>query len=213
MSRLLRINGFDIDIDDETAIGITLQSYDIKEPNKRKSNITNSFTIPLTANNNKIFGYPANIQSTSKRIYEPLTADYWQDGYQLITKGIVRVDEVSERITLFLVQKLDLWDNLKLITWPQFAQEYIEWINPQVELSYSQLIKNVVETESGLFLPCWLGQLSTKLDETNSYYIEDIANLWLQYKDINGGHFAIYAKSIFEFIEYKYNVKIFIYIF
>ena len=185
MSRLLRINGFDIDIDDETAIGITLQSYDIKEPSQRKVNITNSFTIPLTANNNKIFGYPANIQSTSKKIYEPLTADYWQDGYQLITKGIVRVDEVSERITLFLVQKLDLWDNLKLITWPQFAQEYIEWINPQVELSYSQLIENVVEAESGLFLPCWLGQLSTKLDETNSYYIEDIANLWLQYKEIN----------------------------
>ena len=55
MSRLLRINGFDIDIDDETAIGITLQSYDIKEPSQRKVNITNSFTIPLTTNNNKIF--------------------------------------------------------------------------------------------------------------------------------------------------------------
>ena len=97
MSRLLRINGFDIDIDDNTAIGVTLQSYDIKEPNKRKSNITNSFTIPITANNNKIFGYPSNIHSTSKIIYEPLTADYWQNGYQLITNGIVRVDEVAER--------------------------------------------------------------------------------------------------------------------
>lgn len=207
MSRLLRINGFDVDIDDNTAIGITLQSYDIKEPNKRKSSTSNSFTIPLTITNNHIFGYPNNIHSTSKKIYEPLIADYWVNGYQLITKGIVRVEEVSDRITLFLIQKLDLWDNLKLITWPQFAQEYIDWINPQIQVNYSQLISDSVNSESGLFLPCWLGQLSTQLSEDGSYYIEDAANLWLQYKDINGGHFSIYAKSIFEFIEYKYDVK------
>ena len=54
--RLLKINGFDVDIDDSTAIGVTLQAYDIKDPSKRKTNITNSFTIPITSNNNKIFG-------------------------------------------------------------------------------------------------------------------------------------------------------------
>lgn len=207
MSRLLRINKQDIDIDDATAIGITLQAYDIKEPNKRKVNITNQFTIPLTVRNNKIFGYPANVQSSDKTIYSPLTAEYWDSGYKIIDNSLVRVDEVSDRISLYLIQKQDLWDKLKLITWPQFAEEFIDWLSPQLEPSYSQLVSNLVTAQSGLFLPCWLGQLSRQLDETGSYYIEDIANLHLQYKDINGGHLAIYAVDIFKFIEYKYNVK------
>ena len=207
MSRLLRINGFDIDIDDSTAIGITLQSYDIKEPNKRKSNITNSFTIPLTSNNDKVFGYPSNVYSSNKAIYSPLSVEYWVNGYKIIDNGIVRIDEVSDRITLFSVQKDELWDKLKLITWPQFAQEYVEWITQTLESNYSQLIYNLTIAKSGLFLPCWLSQLSTKLSEDKSYYIEDTANLWMQYKEINGGHIAIYVVDVFKFIEYKYNVK------
>ena len=207
MSRLLRINKQDIDIDEATAIGITLQSYDIKEPNKRKVNITNSFTIPLTANNNKIFGYPSNINSNDKSIYAPLTADYWDSGYKIIENSLVRVDEVSDRISLSLYQKLDLWDKLKLITWPEFAKEYIEWVQPQLYQNYSQLIYDSIYASGGLFLPCWLGQISTQLNEDKTYYIEDIANLWIQYKESNGGHFAIYAVDVFRFIEYKYNVK------
>ena len=207
MSRLLRINGFDVDIDDSTAIGVTLQCYDIKDPSKRKVNITNSFTVPLTSNNDKLFGYPSNVFSSDKAIYSPLSLEYWVDGYKIIDNGIVRIDEVSDRITLFSVQKNDLWDNLKLITWPQFAKEYVEWITQTTEPNYSQLIYNLTIAKSGIFLPCWLGQLSSKLSEDKSYYIEDTANLWLQYKEINGGHFAIYAVDVFRFIEYKYNVK------
>ena len=49
--RLFRINGYDVDIDNNTAIGVTIQSFDFKTPGVRKVNITNSFTIPATINN------------------------------------------------------------------------------------------------------------------------------------------------------------------
>jgi hypothetical protein len=44
--RLLRFNGQDIDIDEQTSIGIDIQCFDIKSPLQRKINISNSFTIP-----------------------------------------------------------------------------------------------------------------------------------------------------------------------
>ena len=58
--RLLYINNQLADIDEETAIGIDFQAYDLKDPAKRKLNTSNSFTIPKTANNLNILGNPDN---------------------------------------------------------------------------------------------------------------------------------------------------------
>lgn len=206
MARLLRINNEDVDIDESTAIGLDLQCYDVKEPSKRLVNITNNFTLPLTARNNKLFGYPSNPQTLDKTIYSPLSADYWNDNIQLIDKSIVRIDEVSDRVTCYLVQKQSVWDELKLLTWNQFAKEVVAWLNPQLGTYESVITQASIATE-GLFLPQFMGQLMNHQASEGSAYTEDIANIWLQYKEINGGHFCIYAKTIFQFIEYKYNVK------
>jgi hypothetical protein len=80
--RLLRFNGFsgdtsnDVDIDDKTAIGITLQSFDIKDPSVRKISISNSFTIPKTAHNMKILESVGNVQSLSDIVYRTVVVEY-----------------------------------------------------------------------------------------------------------------------------------------
>ena len=206
MARLLRINGFDVDIDDSTAIGLDLQSYDVKDPSKRFFNSTNSFTLPLTANNNKIIGWASDPQTLDKSIYSPMVANYWIDNIQLIDKALVRIDEISNRISCYLVAKPSLWDNLQLLTWQQFVKEFIEWFNPQLD-TYENIVTQCATATDGILLPQFMGQLAKHQAETDAAYTEDIANIWIQYKTINGGHFCIYAKTIFQFIEYKYNVK------
>ena len=206
MARLLRINGFEVDIDESTAIGIDLQSYDVKDPSKRFFNVTNSFTIPLTTTNNKIIGWASDPQTLDKSIYSPMIADYWIDNIKIIDNAIVRIDEISNRISCYLVVKPSLWDELQLLTWSQFAREYIEWINPQTD-TYENIVTNYVNSTNGLVLPQFLGQLSKHQVEKDAAFTEDIANIWIQFKEINGGHFCIFAKEIFRFIEFKYNIS------
>ena len=95
--RLLRFNGNNIDIDDATSIGITLQSYDIKEPGKRKVGISNTFSIPKTANNLKHVGYLAGIQNLDTTIYDAIYCDYWVYNLLLIDNAKVRVESIKER--------------------------------------------------------------------------------------------------------------------
>jgi len=140
MSRLLRFNKYDVDIDDDTAIGINLQCYDVKEPSKRLVNITESFTLPLTANNKRLFGFAGNPQSTDKTIYSALKAEYWNGAAKLIDNAMVRIDEISDRASCYLVEKNSVWDDLKLILWPDFAREYIEWLKYFRRCVYWQLM-------------------------------------------------------------------------
>lgn len=206
MSRLLRFNKYDVDIDDDTAIGINLQCYDVKEPGKRLANITESFTLPLTANNKRLFGFADNPQSKDKTIYSALNAEYWNGAAKLIDNGKVRIDEISDRASIYLVDKNSIWDDLKLITWPQFAKEYVEWINPEI-LGYEDLITSLIDGVDDLLLPCYMGQLMRHQVSDTSAYTEDAANIWMQFKEINGGHLCVYAKNIFRFIEQKYGVE------
>jgi len=205
--RLLKINGIECDIDEKTAIGVTIQAYDIANVGKPLSTFTNSFTLPITANNRKIFGFADSVFSSDKTIYEPLRADYWNNSIKLIDNGVVRVELISDRIGLYLVQKLSLWDNLKLLTWDEFGKEFIQWLQPQSNSNFQELIQTYAESVEGLVLPCYMGNLMKYQQSDGSAYVEDPANVWISYNNINGGHFCIYSKAVFQFIEYKYNVK------
>ena len=126
--RLLRINDIDVDIDDQTAIGIDFQSYDIKEPGKNFINISNTFTIPLTANNKAIFGNAQDPQSLATDIYEESICNYWIDNEQLIKNSKCRVEEIQDRISIFIFEKDDIWDTLKGVKWNDFIPDFITWL-------------------------------------------------------------------------------------
>lgn len=225
--RILKINNQDIFIDEKTAIGITFQAYDFEEPGKRKVTLSNSFTIPLTAQNQKVFGFAGDIQSTDNSIYDSLICNYWNDNEQLITNAKVRIDEVANgRMKLFVVNKDDIWDKLKEYSFADFQQEYADWLITQGEhfLGYDEPTNWYVGSKAffiatekngpNVLIPMYMGNLfEYEPDGEGTGYLETETKIHLSSvpEEVgeeygNGGHVCTYMKSIFKFLEHKYGV-------
>jgi len=220
--RILRINDIIADIDDETALGITLQSYDIKDVANTFVNVSNTFSIPRTSKNLSLFGNPQDAQSTNTKIYELSTVEYWIDNEQFLRNAKVKVTEINERINLFIYQKDTVWDELKSLDWPTLGSELITWLQDTGSLpsvtnqytgTYADLITGYTTATEGIVLPFYNGNLYNQeftlsgftyaLETSNSILLDDNRGT-TKYK---GGHFCIYIKTIFEFFEYKYGVS------
>lgn len=222
--RLLRINGIDIDIDDNTSIGITLQAYDIKEPGKRKITVSNTFTIPATAHNLAQLGFPGNAQADSTAMYDANTLDYWVENEQIIKSAKVRLEQVSgDRISLFCFQKPDIWDEMKKLKTKEFVEEILVWMKAEKGLpsedspyvgDFAALCNEYSVNTEGLILTLYFGNLFNFSLDSGVTFLEvadNAATIYLDYylflEHTLGGHWSIFAKTIFEFIEYKYSVK------
>lgn len=217
--RLLRINNVDVDIDEKTAIGVNLQSYDIKTPGKRFVNVTNTFTIPPTSKNLGVFGNAQNSQSISTDIYAKATCDYWVDNERLIRNAKCRVDKINERISIFIFQKKDVWEELDEVLWPDFIEAFIDWLtglptqsNPFTGQSNAFIQTYATNTE-GVFLPMYFGNMYNYDPDEDGIFVEDETNIYLKYFSVTpaeiawGGHFCIYVKTIFKYIEDVFNVN------
>lgn len=235
--RRLYINSQLCDIDDDTAIGIDYQAYDLKEPGRSKTKISNTFSIPKTANNLFIFGNPDNPQSHSTVIYDQILCDYWMDNYQIIKDGIARVESIDKsRINLYVAGKNDIWDSLKSYYFEDFVTDYIDWLENVKGVSLTQTANDNLSTflsrfngaTEDIILPFYYSQLLNPLQSSQLEYWFDgtlTVNSFLESKtkiftnvlsmsdtvnhgfSLNGGHFCIYLKSIFEFLEYRYSVN------
>ncbi len=219
--RLLRINDLKVDIDESTAIGVDYQSYDLKQPGTRKVNVTNSFTIPATYNNLSIFGDANNPQSLSTKIYDQNILNYWVDNQQLIIQARVRVENIDDRISLFVFQKPDVWDLMKQVIWPDFAKDFIKWMQDEKGLpsldapfigTFTDFIEPYTETTEGVKFPFYFGNLYNYDPDGGINFLETPSKLYLRFWPNNGtkadgGHFCVYCKTIFEYIEWKYDVN------
>lgn len=212
--RILKVNGQILDTDANTAIGVTFQAMDLKDPGKRKVKYTNTFTVPKTANNMRIFGNPGDPQSIDLLIYNSQRFDYWEDNLYIIEGGKVRVEEVSDRISLFATGVTDIWEDLKLYKTSDFFTDLFNWLNiPKKETpildTFANFLYPYTVALEGIYLPFFFSNLyGLERNEGLGDYIEDTSSLWLKYGGSkHGGHFCIYYKTIFQFLEYKYNVK------
>lgn len=219
--RLLYINDVLMDIDEQTSLGIDFQAYDVKDPSKRKVNISNKFSIPKTAHNMAVFGFADNPQSTSDIIYNSITCDYWQDNNHLIENGLVRVEEISDRLSLYFTGKNTIWDDLKLFTWHDFVDEYLTWakdvkglpIYQPTNNDFNDFLTNFTTATDGIILPFYYGNfLNSTVDAETSKKIVlnnyNNSSIFTYPKYLfGGGHFCVFVKSIFEFLEYKYSIN------
>ena len=230
--RLLRItnsNGtYDVDLDDKTAIGFDLQAYDIKEPGNRKISVSNQFTVPATSNNMKIFGCAGNVQSTSTLVYEESTCNYWINNIQLIKDARIRYEQFDgERISLFIFEKPSIWDEMKLLSWPDFVGEYLSWLHSTKGLetysspfagTWQQFIDYYTDIDNDhyLFISMFFGNMYNQEDPDNpgtNYENEGATypTIYITARDSvafpKTGHFCTRIKNIFEFLEYKYDVN------
>ncbi len=109
--RLLYFDNERVDIDNNTAIGIDLQAYDLTTL-QRRVNVSNRFSLPRTAKNMRIIGHAGNVQSESKKIYNDFSSQYWINSVRFIN-GRAFVENVDERINCFIYDNNSLWSELK----------------------------------------------------------------------------------------------------
>lgn len=212
--RILKVNGRIVDLDDQTAIGITFQSYDVTDPASRKTKISNTFSIPITSNNLDIFGYPGFVNSIDETVYSSMPCDYWQDQHHIFKSAKISLSELTNRISIRIVEKAEVWDLLKLLKWNDFLSEFFQWLSiPKIDTPVTDTFANFLYPYSiaieGIVLPLTFSNLyGLERNEGTGDYIENPNSLWINYNGINqGGHFAVYFKTIFQWIEYKYNVN------
>lgn len=185
--RILRINDILADIDEQTTIGIDLQCYDVKNPNSRFIKVSNTFTIPCTANNLGIFGNPQIPYSIDTTIYDENYCNYYIGNWQIIENAKCRVEEIGERISIFVFEKNNFWDNLKSIFWPQFVSEYLAWAHVEYNVpilsapstdDFQDFIQRYIDSTSSIVLPLLMGNL---------YNYQDIGQKQVETLYIDGG--------------------------
>lgn len=218
--RLLRLNEINVDIDAKTAIGITFQAYDFKEPGKRKISLSNSFTIPLTSHNQKLIGFANNVQFVGNSVYDSFICDYWIDNEHLIKSAKVKITEITDRIKLYIYEKDNFWDEIKKYKYTDFVKDYLEWLRVEKSIpattdwgsdfftgTYSDFISEYLGDNDYLKIPYYFGNLyNYEPGGEGTGFVEDESNIYLSYNDVRGGHICSYVKLIFEFLEDKYNI-------
>lgn len=216
MNRLLRINGIDVDIDDKTSIGITLQTYDVKKPGETFINVSNTFSVPATLKNLATFGLANNPQSQSTKVYEVNYCNYWIDNEKIINNAKIRVEGIQERIDLFIYEKQDIWDQLKRLTYTELSRGLMDWLwatkgVPSPSVPYTGTSQGFIDiysnTTEGIILPMFMGNLYQYVIPGGSTPRENFTTIYLEDLVFNGGHFCVYLKTIFEYLEYNFNVN------
>lgn len=218
--QFLKFNGQTVDIDNETSIGVTFQAYDFSDPAKRVVSVSNSFSLPATANNLRVIKHTGNAQSTSLIVYDSLLCDYWIDNFKVIDGGKARITKIGKRIECFLTEKTDIWDRLKEIKWYEFQETLLTWLQskgvPSISDPYTgnfiDFIEPYTTSTSGLIIPYYLGNLGMYSQIEGQPAVENVNELYLShtsnvYEDGKGGHICVYLKTIFQCIEEVYGVN------
>jgi hypothetical protein len=225
--RILRINGEICDIDEKTAIGIDFQCYDISDPSNQKTTVSNKFTIPKTAKNLRLIKFTGNPHSVDDFAYNQNIVDYWTDSIQLIKSGTFYISEINDRINIIISEKNSIWQNLALLKWNQFLFDFMEWAkinypavgtieSPNTHDTFQNIITSLAnENATPFVLPAFISNLALYDDESTilKEFVETENKIYLKYCPSNasikaqGGHFCVYIKYIFKYIESVYNIS------
>jgi len=204
--RLLYINSVLVDIDEKTAIGIDLQTYDIKEPARPKVTVSNSFSIPRTNKNLKAVGFLGGVQNTLTTIYDVGSCNYFINNLQYIKDAKVKIQSISDRIEIVIFQKNNIWDDLKKTKWADFEASYFAWLTcPKVGSEYTGTFNDFIGlyiTDGGsseLFLPI------VNTDNSSLYYMVLSSNPSSGYFE-SGGCFHSFFISLFKYLEDTYSL-------
>jgi len=93
----LFINGIEIQLSEQTKIGLTKQANNIGELQNRQGDFTNTFRIPMNAHNRERLEH-ANIQTSASQLpYQKLRITYIEDGFEIISNGEGSINSADAR--------------------------------------------------------------------------------------------------------------------
>jgi hypothetical protein len=209
--RRLYIDNVLIDIDEKTAIGIDIVSFDVKKPGVRRVKISNSFTIPRTNHNLQTIGYIGGVQSTSQKVYSALRCEYYVNNTQFIKDAKIQVQSVADRIELFVYERGTIWDEMRGYSWLFFQQKFLEYLSvpksgSEFTGTYSDFLSPYATTtgSNGLILPVCR---ANDLDTTQIMYLSGYSGALSGLLDQSGAHAYTFLKTIFEFIESEFSIN------
>jgi hypothetical protein len=194
----------ELDIDEQSAIGLTFKSFDIRNPNNIGVSHSNAFTLPRTPKNEQVHGFEA----ANDDVYSRWLVDYINDNEYIIKDGRFMVESVGERITCSIFGRDSGWDIMAKTSWSDFMQLYVDWLTDNhttVYTDYATMISTLAAATTHVKLAGYYGDLYT-LSDRKQAITESGSSLILGYSGLNGGHFCTHSKSIFEAIKDIYGV-------
>lgn len=109
---VIRINGQNVDYDDDTAVAISLTSYNLSKPGTINLSGTNEFTLPITPNNKKAFTFAENTSSKAQSMYEKMECYIYLSGV-VILHGECYVKSITDRYSVQFIEGKNVFDKLK----------------------------------------------------------------------------------------------------
>lgn len=195
---------FELDIDEQSAIGLTFKSFDIRNPNNIGVSHSNAFTLPRTAKNEQVHGFEA----ANDDVYSRWLVDYIFDNEYIVKRGRFMVESVGDRISCSIFGRDSAWDVMSKTSWSDFMQLYVEWLvdnHTTVFSSYTSMVEALAAATTHVKLAGFYGDFYT-LSDRKKVVVESGSNLILGFSGLNGAHLCTHTKSIFDAIKDIYGV-------
>lgn len=114
----IKINGSIVDLDGDSAIGVTRRGFNFSEPDTLGLSSSNTFTLPATSHNSKILGFPANVDmytyNSTGMAYSEFSAEVYIDGI-LVLSGKAYLTDYNGRYSIKVVDGRNIFDAINEI--------------------------------------------------------------------------------------------------
>lgn len=102
----LYVNDELVDVSPGTRIATNIKRIDFNSLASRFVNYTSSIKLPITENNSRIFGYPENIQSGSKKPYQLIPCRYVQNSVDLFENPNIYISRVTKNYEASILENV-----------------------------------------------------------------------------------------------------------
>ena len=196
----------EIDLDEQTSLGVNVQPFDLTDPDRLILTHSNAFTIPRTSKNDQLHGF----FGLSDDVYKSYLADYYVDNLRVISNGRLFVSSVGERINCNVKSKDSGFVQMEKTLWGDFMNQYYQWLLAEEPTLFTfTSLANLVDTLSASTEHLTIKGLYGYFNINNGFAKEYENQLVINEQGLSSGHICIYIKSLFQFIESKFGVSFF----
>lgn len=193
----IQINGTILDIDDETAFGVTFKGFSFNEADKIHLSYSNEFSVPITKNNRKVFGFPDNMNLNSitynADYYSQRDTKVFVDG-QFLFAGKCYVSSVQEkRLNLYIVSSKNFIDKLAKMTLKDITDLMVPVLNAELATYYpsgaqweDELVPYLAAADKKVWIPYAVGTFYHQYPatKTSGSYPVQTTNVYNKYEEI-----------------------------
>lgn len=196
-----------IDIDNDTAFGVSFKGFDFNEADKIHLSSSNNFSVPITKKNRKVFGFPDNMNlnsfSPNDAYYDKLNVKVFADG-QFLFAGKCYVDKVeNNRLDLYLVGGKNFLEELSKMTMEKVTEIAVDKLNVALDTlfptgaTWAQIVSFMTSGDNDIWMPYAIGTLNkeypatrvqdgvtalyNKYEEDISYNLEDETHICTEF--------------------------------